>query len=169
MAIAGRILAVLGVGLLIFAVLCFLAAVGPRQGWDIFGPGFYVAAAVIFALPGAGVLLFGIHLVRQDREIREFNEAMERNDRWLRGIVCDKKGVPIPKATVDIYIEGSQGREPVASVRTGSGGRFATDLPEGQYLVVVSVPEVGESSLPLTVSNSEDSPELQIEVEATPS
>src|SRR5579863_5358341 len=148
MAIIGRILEVFGAGLLTLAVLCFIAGFGPREGWDIFGPGFYMIVALVLAVPGAGSLLFGIHLVRQEREQRESNQAMERNDRALRGIVCDGNSIPIAKATVDIFIEGSQESEPMASVRTGSGGKFAADLPAGKYALVVSVPEVGESTRP---------------------
>jgi hypothetical protein len=80
-AITGRIIAVLGAGLLVLAALFFFAAVGPRGYWDFPGSGFFMTAAVVLAVPGAGGLLLGIHLVRQDRDLREFNEAMELNNR----------------------------------------------------------------------------------------
>ncbi len=80
MAITGGILAVLGGGLLILAALFFLAAVGPHGYWDFLGSGFYMTAAIVLAVPGAGGLLLGIYLVRKDRNLRDFNEAMGMNN-----------------------------------------------------------------------------------------
>ena len=81
MTVGGIILAVLGAGLLIIAGLFFFAAVGPRQGFDIVGPGLYMTGAVVFAVLGAGGLLFGIRMVRENRDLREFDEAMEKNNK----------------------------------------------------------------------------------------
>ncbi len=165
MAIAGRIFVGLGIVLLFFAGYIVLTGLTQSSGWIQFPASFYLGVSAVFAVPGACLLLLGIHLVREVREERERIEALDRNESSLRGFVCDLNGVPIAKAAVDIFIEGTQGSEPVASVKTGSGGRFAADLPEGRYVVVVSVPEIGESSRPVTISTSGDDQELEIKVD----
>ena len=169
MAIAGRIFEALGLFLLAIAGFYLLAGLMPSSGWIQLSFTIYLIFSAIFAVPGVCLLLLGIHLVREVREERERIEALDRNESSLRGFVCYQDGVPIPKATVDIFIDGSQGSEPKASVKTGSGGRFAADLPAGQYVVVVSVPEVGESSRPVTVSESGEGPEVEIKIEAAAS
>jgi len=107
MAIAGRILVVLGAGLLLLAGFVFLAAL-PDGSWGPHGAGFGLFLAKFPGVPGIFALLLGVYLVRQERQLREFNEAMERNNHSLRGVVCDEVGAPIPKATVDVFIEKSQ-------------------------------------------------------------
>jgi hypothetical protein len=165
MAIAGRIFEVLGIGLLSVAGFYLLAGLMPSSGWVQLSFTIYLIFSAIFAVPGACLLLLGIHLVREVREERERIEALDRDECSLHGFVCDRDGIPIAKAAVDIFIDGTQGSEPVASVQTGSRGRFAVDLHEGRYVAVVSVPEVGESSRPVTISASGNNPELEIKLD----
>ncbi len=169
MAIAGKILTVLGAELLLLAGIFFLDAVVPSGGWGLGGPRFGLIVAGFPGLPGVCALLLGIYLSRRARTQREFNAAMEWNGRQLRGIVCDGAGSPIPKATVDVFIEGSLESQPVASMRTDAKGRFSADLPDGKYVLEVGVPEIGESSLQVEVSKLVHSQELQIKLAVTPS
>jgi 5-hydroxyisourate hydrolase-like protein (transthyretin family) len=89
---------------------------------------------------------------------------MERNKRSLRGVVRDETGSPIPKATVDVFVQGSQGEQPVTTMQTDAGGRFSADLPDGKYVLEVGVPEIGEPTLQVDLSKSGDSPELEIKL-----
>jgi len=162
--IAGKILIVLGAGLLLLAGIFLLDAVIPSGGWGLGGPRFGLIVAAFPGVPGAFALLAGIYLVRRNRITREFNEVMEWNKRPLRGIVCDETGAPIPKATVDVFIEGAPECPSVATMHTDGKGRFSADLPDGKYVLEVGVPEIGESSMPVTVSKSGDNPELQVKL-----
>jgi len=159
----GRVLVVLGVGLLLLAGLVLLAAFAPKTGWDILA-NLYVPVSEFLGVLGACALLPGIFLVRQGRQLREFNEAMAFNNRSLRGIVCDQRGAPIAKATVDVFIEGSQGTQVMTTMQTDADGRFSADLPEGQYVLKAWAPELGESSLQCAVSKLERIPELQVKL-----
>lgn len=162
MAIAGRIFIVVGAVLLLLAACLFLTAIVPSSRWGPVGVRFGLIVAAFPGLPGACAFLLGIYLVRRAREQREFNEAMEWNNRPLRGIVCDPAGSPVPKAIVDVFVDGVPESDPVATMQTDTGGRFSADLPEGQYLLEVGVPEVGESSIHITVPKVGESAELRI-------
>jgi Carboxypeptidase regulatory-like domain len=164
MAIAGKIFIVLGAGLLLLAGFIVLGGLTQSSGWIQFPASFYLAISAVFAVPGGALLLLGFRLMGEVRGERERIETLESNQGTLRGFVCDASGSPIPRATVDVFIEGLGGKRPAASTRTGSGGRFAVELPEGQYLLEVGVPELGESSMPVAVSKSGDSAELQIKL-----
>lgn len=169
MAIAGKILTMLGAGLLLLAGIFFLDAVVPSGGWGLGGPRFGLIAAGFPGAPGVCAMLLGIYLARRARTRREFNAAMEWSSRPLRGIVSDGTGSPIRNATVDVFDEGSQESPPVATMRTDARGRFSADLPDGKYVLEVGVPEIGESSLRVEVSKLVRNPELQIKLAVTPS
>jgi hypothetical protein len=96
---------VVGAGLLVLAVCVFLAAL-PSDGWGPSGARFGLMLSAFPGLPGACVLLLGVYLVRQTNAQRDFNEAMEWNNRWLRGTASDGTGSPIPKAIVDVFWRG---------------------------------------------------------------
>ncbi|MGA3035497.1 MAG: carboxypeptidase regulatory-like domain-containing protein [Terracidiphilus sp.] len=87
----------------------------------------------------------------------------------LRGIVCDRNGYPIPKATVDVLIKGTQGKKHAAKLRTDVNGRFSADIAEGQYLLNVSAQGFAESFRSVTVSRPGSGDELQIKLEIAPS
>src|ERR1700734_1470068 len=106
MTIAGRIFEALGLFLLSVAGFYVLAGLMPSGGWIQLSFTIYLIFSAIFAVPGACLLLLGIHLVREARDERERMEALDQNERPLRGVVCDGNGAPIAKATVDIFIEG---------------------------------------------------------------
>jgi hypothetical protein len=81
MAIRGRIFQILGVGLLFLAGYFLLAGLGDQGGgFQIFGPGFAFVLSAVFGVPGAVALLLGIYWVREARDLREFDEAMEANN-----------------------------------------------------------------------------------------
>jgi hypothetical protein len=85
MAIRGRIFQILGVGMLFLAGYFLLAGLGDQGGgFQIFGPGFAFILSAIFGVPGAGALLLGVYWVREARDLREFDEAMEANNRSPR-------------------------------------------------------------------------------------
>ncbi|MGA3132474.1 MAG: hypothetical protein ABSD59_16845 [Terracidiphilus sp.] len=56
----------------------------------------------------------------------------------------------------------------MATMQPDVGGRFSADLPEGQDVLQVWAPEIGESSLPVAVSELGDSTELKIKLDAAP-
>jgi hypothetical protein len=168
MAITGKILMVLGVGLLLLAGFFFLDATLSTEGWGPSGARFGLIIAQFPGAPGVCALLLGIYLVRRAHKLREANEAMEWNNRSLRGVVHDPYGSPIPKATVDVFIEGSQGSQPVATMQTDARGRFSTDLPEGRYLLEVGVPELDEFSRQVEISKSGNTAELTVILEVDP-
>ncbi len=87
----------------------------------------------------------------------------------LRGIVCDRSGNPIPKATVDVLIKGTQGKLHAAKLRTDVNGRFSADLIEGQYLLNVAAQGFAQCFRLVTVSRSGSGGELQIKMEIGPS
>jgi hypothetical protein len=162
MAIAGRILVVVGAALLLLAVCFFLTAIVPSGGWGPMGARFGLIVAAFPGVPGACTFLLGVYLVRRVREQREFNEAIEWNGRSLRGIVFDQGGSPVPKATVDVFVDRAERNQSVATAQTDARGRFSADLPEGQYILEVGVPEVGESSVEVVVSKQGENKEFQI-------
>jgi len=166
MVIAGRIFAVLGIGLLLCAFYFLAAAFVPQNGFLVFPPAFFLTISAVFAAPGIGLLMLGSRMVRKVRDEREGIEELERKRCALRGMVCDRNGVPIPKAQVDVFVEGPEEKKLVTSVRAGSGGRFAADLPDGQYLLEVGVPEIGFTSLQVRLPNAGDNGEVQIKFEA---
>lgn len=156
---------VVGAGLLVLAVCVFLAAL-PSDGWGPSGARFGLMLSAFPGLPGACVLLLGVYLVRQTNAQRDFNEAMEWNNRWLRGTASDGTGSPIPKAIVDVFVDGAERSQPIATMRTDYPGRFSADLPEGQYVLEVWAPEIGESSIHFAISKAGNNAELQIKLEA---
>ncbi len=85
MAIAGKILIVLGAGLLLLAGIFFLDAVVPSGGWGLGGPRFGLIVAGFPGVPGVCALLVGIYLARRARTRRELNAAMEWSSRPLLG------------------------------------------------------------------------------------
>ncbi len=167
MAFVGRVLEVLGIVLLFLAGYFLLAALMPQEAWDFLRPA-YLPAAEFLGVAGGLSLLAGIHYVRKDRESREFNEAMARNSRSLRGTVSDPNGLPAPKASVDIFIKGMPENEQPVTLRTDAEGRFSADLPEGQYVLEVGVPEIGECVAEVAISKSGVNPELQIKLGSPP-
>lgn len=167
MAIAGKIFIVLGTGLLLLAGIFFLDAVIPSGGWGLGGPRFGLIVAGFPGVPGVCALLLGIYLARRARALSELSAAMEWIDRPLRGIVCDESDSPIPNATVDVFIEGSEESQPMATIRTDAKGRFSTDLPDGKYVLEVGVPEIGESSLQVEVSKLVHNKEVEIRLAVT--
>jgi hypothetical protein len=85
MAIRGRILQIIGIGLLLLAGWFLLGGLtDPGGGWEIVGPSFAFKVSAFFAVPGAAALLLGIYWVREARDLREFDEAMEANNRSPR-------------------------------------------------------------------------------------
>jgi len=165
MTIAGKTLVVVGAGLLALAVCIFLASL-PSDGWGPSGARFGLIVSAFPGVPGACALLLGIYLVRQTRTLREFNEAMEWNNRSFRGTACDGTGSPIPKATVDVFVDGAERSQRVTTMLTDARGRFSADLPEGQYVLEVWAPEIGNFSIPVAVSKSVNNAELHIKLVA---
>jgi hypothetical protein len=165
MALAGRILEVLGIVLLFFAAYFLAALLLPQGAWDLLRPA-YLPASEILGVAGCLSLLAGIGYVRKDRQAREFNEAMARKNRSLRGTVHDSKGLPVAKASVDIFLKGSEDSERPQSLRTDAVGRFSADLPEGQYVLEVGVPEIGVSRVEAAITRSGNSPELEIKFDS---
>jgi hypothetical protein len=165
MAITGRVLIAVGAVLLLLAVCFFLTAIVPCGGWGPMGARFGLIVAAFPGVPGACTFLLGVFLVRRARERREFNEAMDWNVRSLRGVVYDHGGSPVPRATVDVFVDGAERNQPVATMQTDARGRFSADLTEGQYLLEVGVPEVGESSVEVVVSKQGENREFQINLE----
>jgi Carboxypeptidase regulatory-like domain len=161
MAFAGRILVVVGAVLLLLAACFFLTALVPSGGWGPMGARFGLIAAAFPGVPGACSFLLGIYLVRRAREQREFHDAMEWNSRSLRGIVTNSTGSPVPRAAVDVF-DRAERNQPVATMQTDARGRFSADLPEGQYLLEVGVPEVGESSVEVVISKARECREVQV-------
>jgi len=123
----------------------------------------------VFTFLGISGLLPGIYLVRQARTLRDFNTAMEYNNRSLRGVVCDSNGSPIPKATVDVFLDGAEKNQPMVTMRTDARGRFSFDLPEGEYVLDVGAPEIGESAVQVAIAKAGHIAELQIKLEVNPS
>jgi hypothetical protein len=78
MASAGKILVVIGAGLLLLACVFFLRSVVDTGSWGPSGARFGLIVAAFPGVPGACALLFGIYLVRQARERRE-NGGSERS------------------------------------------------------------------------------------------
>jgi hypothetical protein len=161
----GTILMVVGTALIALAVCIFLSAL-PSDGWGPSGPSFGLFVAAFPGIPGICLLLPGIYMVRQARSSREFNEAMQWNNRSLRGTVCDEAGSLIHRAIVDVFAGGQEEGDPVISMQTDEHGRFSADLPEGQYVLVVWAPEIGESSIQATVSGSTNNKGLHIKLSA---
>jgi hypothetical protein len=87
----------------------------------------------------------------------------------LRGVVFDATGAVVPKATVDILVKGTQGKQHAAKLRTDVNGGFSADLPEGQYLLRVLAQGFAESFRLVTVSKSGSGGEVQIKLEIGPS
>jgi hypothetical protein len=83
----------------------------------------------------------------------------------LRGIVRDPTGSPIPKATVDVLMRGTQGSTYAAKLHTDVNGRFSADMSEGRYILKISAQGFAESFRAVTVSRSGSSDELQIKLE----
>jgi hypothetical protein len=82
MAIRGRIFQILGVGLLLLAGWFLLGGLtDPGGGWEIVGRSFAFKVSAVCGVPGAGALVLGIYWVREARSLREFDEAMEANNR----------------------------------------------------------------------------------------
>ena len=82
MAIRGRIFQILGVGLLFLGGYFLLAGLEDQGGgFQIFGPSFAFVLCAVFGVPGVGALVLGIYWVREARDLREFDEAMEANNR----------------------------------------------------------------------------------------
>ncbi len=82
MAIRGIIFQILGIGLLILAGWFLLGGLtDPGGGFEIFRPSFWLKVSAVCAVPGAAALLLGIYWVREARSLREFDEAMEANNR----------------------------------------------------------------------------------------
>jgi hypothetical protein len=169
MAIAGKILVILGTGLLLLGVVVFLLSVLSSGEWGPGGARFGLFVAQFPGVPGAFALLLGISLTLKARQRRERNEAAEWNNASLRGIVRDPNGSPIAKATIDVFVEGCETGQPVATMRTGARGKFSALLPAGSYLVEISVPEAGESRLPVTISPPENIADLEVKMDAAPS
>ena len=85
MAIRGIIFQILGIGLLLLAGwFLFGGLTDPGGGWEIVGPSFAFKVSAVCAVPGAAALLLGIYWVREARSLREFDEAMEANNRSPR-------------------------------------------------------------------------------------
>jgi len=161
--IVGRTLELLGLTLLTIAAFFALAALVPSGGWDFFA-GLYLPASEISGASGISALLLGIYFVRTAQSERKFREEMERNNRSLRGSVFDRTGTPVPEATVDIFTS-SEAKCPIATTQTDDDGRFSVELPDGEYVLSISVPEVGETALPVTVSHYDRNEEMQIRFE----
>ena len=87
----------------------------------------------------------------------------------LRGIVSDPIGSPIQKATVDVLIKGTQGKQHALKVHTDANGRFSADLPEGQYLLYVSGQGFSGCYRLVTILRSGNSAELKIKPQIGPS
>jgi hypothetical protein len=72
------------------------------------------------------------------------------------------------KASVDIFVKGKPENEQQVTLRTDAEGRFSADLPEGQYVLEVGVPEIGECVAEVAISKSGTNPELQIKLDSAP-
>jgi Carboxypeptidase regulatory-like domain len=167
MAIAGRVLEVVGIALLFFAGYFLLAALLPQEAWDFLRPT-YLPVSAFLGVTGGLSLLAGIHYVRKDRQLREFKEETARNSRSLRGTVSDPDGLPVLKASIDIFIKGKPENEQPMTLRTDAEGRFSADLREGQYVLEVGVPEIGECVTEVAISKSGANPELEIRLDSPP-
>ena len=138
----------------------------PAQGWDFLRP-VYLPAAEILGLPGVCALGYGIYLMRDARALRNFNEDLLWSERPLRGTVSDQAGSPIARATVDVFVDGMEESRPVATLVTDIRGRFSADLADGNYLLQVGVPELGESSMQVAVAKSGENQAMQIRIDGS--
>jgi hypothetical protein len=163
---AGTILLVMGTALLALAVCISLGALTDGGPGLLDSPSFDLFVAAFPGILGICLLLPGIYMVRQARSSREFSEAMQWKNRSLRGTVCDEAGSLIHRAIVDVFAGGQEEGDPVISMQTDEHGRFSADLPEGQYVLVVWAPEIGESSIQATVSGSTNNKGLHIKLSA---
>jgi hypothetical protein len=87
----------------------------------------------------------------------------------LQGTVRDPAGYLIPRATVDVLIEGTQGKQHAATVHTDASGSFSFNLPEGEYVLKISAEGFDQYFELIRVSRSGSTAELQIKLEIAPS
>lgn len=86
----------------------------------------------------------------------------------IRGIVFDPTGAHIPKATVEVLVKGTQGKRHAATLRTGADGEFSAEMPEGQYVLIVSALGFVQYFRLVTVSRLGSSDALQIKLQILP-
>ncbi|HET7216571.1 MAG TPA: TonB-dependent receptor [Vicinamibacterales bacterium] len=83
----------------------------------------------------------------------------------VTGVVKDPSGAPVSGATVVVM---TAEQTVVAAARTDAQGKFSIDVPTaGRYLLVASVPQLGESRTALDVTESRMAP-LEIELRVNP-
>jgi hypothetical protein len=80
----------------------------------------------------------------------------------FRGVVQDQTGAVIPGASIDIVVKGTQGRKHSALLRADYRGSFSADLPNGDYVAVISSPGFRVRALPFTISAAATTSDLKI-------
>ncbi len=70
----------------------------------------------------------------------------------FRGTVYDPSGAVIPGVAIEVVRRGTSGKDRVAQLKSGAGGDFSTELPEGSYIAVFSVSGFKVQLVPFEVS-----------------
>ncbi len=79
----------------------------------------------------------------------------------LRGSVIDQSGAFIPGAWVDVVAKGAEAKR-VVLLHADRVGGFSTDLPDGDYILIVSSPGFRTRALEVIVDRSEKPGDLLI-------
>ena len=70
----------------------------------------------------------------------------------FRGVVHDPSGAIIPGATIDIMVKGTQGKTHAALILSDNSGKFSADLPNGDYVAMISSPGFQIQTLSFTIA-----------------
>jgi hypothetical protein len=94
----------------------------------------------------------------------EFSSDVKRLTEF-RGVVCDQAGAPIPNASVDVLFKGTDGKRYAARLRTDGSGKFASNLPEGNYVAFVRCQGFSDRVIAVVIAKTGSDNELKVELE----
>jgi len=80
----------------------------------------------------------------------------------FRGVVLDQSKAEIHGASIDVVVNGTQGKTHATRLRSDHFGRFSARLAEGSYVAVFSFPGFKVRYFPLTITKTGGDNDMQV-------
>jgi hypothetical protein len=139
-------------------------------------------AAYFSSIAGCGVsegtaekraFSIGLNYIPTPEEIQTQREQnLLKNDQLpatkisvFHGVVQDSSGAPIPSAKIEVVDMGATGNKRTILLHSDPQGKFAADLPDGDYVATFDSQGFRQRVFHLAISKAENADELRIKLE----